>query len=221
MNDDLTLSLTDAELDELDLFLRRHNPEDGPLLDSVHGLLTALVIGPEPARPDEWLPEVLHEPFGDAAEGNRILSLLARLNDSIPMEIEHERYEPILGEVDTDEGDSALSAAGWCHGFAHGINLRAELWETRIEQDADLMRLLGPVVALAVDAGALGTEEDVEPLDDAEYDACLAQLPETVGALAEYWRVHPPTTREQAASGSAASIEFDVPPGRRGGRWLH
>ncbi len=221
MNDDLTLSLTDAELDELDLFLRRHNPEDGPLLDGVHGLLTALMVGPEPARPDEWLPEVLHEPFGDADEGNRILSLLARLNDSIPMEIEHERYEPILGEVDTDDGDSALSAAGWCHGFAHGINLRAELWETRLEQDQELMQLLGPVVALAIDSGALDTDEPVEPLDEASYDGFLAQLPETVGALAEYWRVHPPTAREQAAAGGAASIEFDVPPGRRGGRWLH
>ncbi|WP_297927595.1 YecA family protein [Metallibacterium sp.] len=221
MNDDLALSLTDAELDELDLFLRRHNTDDGPLLDGVHGLLTALLIGPEPARPDEWLPEVLHETFDDAAEGNHILSLLARLSDSIPLEIEHERYEPILDEVDTDEGDSALSAAGWCHGFAQGINLRAELWELRLEQDAELMRLLNPVVVLAIESGALATDDEVEALDDAEYDSYLAQLPETVGALAEYWRVHPPTTREQAATGSASSVEFRVPPGRRGGRWLH
>ena len=221
MNDDSTLSLSDAELDELDLFLRRHNTEDGPLLDGVHGLLTALSVGPEPARPDEWLPEVLHAPFADAAEGNRILGLLARLNDSIAVEIEDERYEPILGEVDTDEGGSALSAAGWCHGFAHGINLRAGLWETRLEQDQELMQLLGPVVALAIDAGALDSDDAVEPLDDATYDGFLAELPDTVGALAEYWRVHPPTAREQALAGGAGGHGTGTAAGRRGGRLLH
>ncbi len=221
MNDDLTLSLTDAEMDELDLFLRRHNCEEGPLLDGVHGLLTALSVGPEPARPDEWLPEVLHEPFADAAEGNRILTLLARLNDSIVMEIEHERYEPILGEVDTDTGDTALSAAGWCHGFAHGINLRADLWEARLAEDHELMQLLGPVVALAIDSGALGTEEPVDPLDDVSYDGFLSQLPEAVGALAEYWRVHPPTLREQVLAGAGGGGTPGPNAGRRGGQLLH
>ncbi len=220
MNDDPNLPLTDAELDELDLFLRRHNEDEGPLLDGVHGLLTALNIGPQPPFPDEWLPEVLHAPFADGAEGKRILSLLARLNDSIPMEIEHECYEPILGEVDTDDGGSAISAEGWCYGFAHGINLRAELWESRMEQDGELMQMLQPVVALAIDAGALETEEAIEPLDDASYEGLVADLPGTVGALAHYWRVHPPTLREQREHGAAAA-DSPAAPGRRSGRLLH
>src|SRR5690606_18704958 len=115
---DWPASLSDSELEELDQFLRAHPGEDHLLLDGVHGLLTSLAIGPSPATPDEWLPEVLHEPFADIDEGERILTLLARLNDSVTLEIETGAYEPILGEIDTDDGGSAFTARGWCEGLA-------------------------------------------------------------------------------------------------------
>ncbi len=71
--------LDDVELEELDQFLRAHAGEDALLLDGVHGLLSAIAIGPEQATPEEWLPEVLHDPFDDEDEGKRVLELLARL----------------------------------------------------------------------------------------------------------------------------------------------
>jgi yecA family protein len=76
-------SLDDNELAELDRYLRAHSGEGDLLLDGVHGLLSALAVGPLLVLPDEWLPEVLHEPFADEDEGNRVLALLAKLNDSI------------------------------------------------------------------------------------------------------------------------------------------
>ena len=75
--------LDDIELDELDQFLRAHAGEESLLLDGVHGLLTANAIGPQPAGPEEWLPEILNEPFADAEQGKRVLELLARLNESV------------------------------------------------------------------------------------------------------------------------------------------
>ena len=104
-------SLDDNELEELDRYLRAHVGEGDLLLDGVHGLLSALAVGPTQVLPDEWLPEVLHEPFSDEVEGNRVLALLAKLNDSISAELDVEAYEPILGEVDTETGP-VLSAAG-------------------------------------------------------------------------------------------------------------
>ncbi|MGH8121136.1 MAG: UPF0149 family protein, partial [Rudaea sp.] len=68
--------LDDSELEELDQFLRAHAGEDHLLLDGVHGLLTAVGIGPERIAADEWLPEILHEPFADEDEGRRFLQLL-------------------------------------------------------------------------------------------------------------------------------------------------
>ena len=217
---DWPTTLTDGELEELDLFLRSHAGEDALLLDGVHGLLSAVAIGPERVTPDEWLPEVLHDPFDDPEEGKHILELIARLNESITLELETDSYEPILGEVELDDGDNALSALGWCEGFSRGVDLRAQLWESRLGADSQLTELLGPIMALAVEEGVFTTDADFAPLSEQEYDECLAQLPSAVGAVASYWQEHPPTAGELEGRASAAADSPNLRR-RRGGRWVH
>jgi uncharacterized protein len=217
---DWPVGIDDAELEALDRFLRAHAGEDDLLLDGVHGLLTAIAIGPQAALPDEWLPEVLHEPFADEDEAKQILELLARLNESVELELEADSYEPILGEIELDDGGTALSAHGWCEGFSRGVDLRARVWETRLGADSQLTELLGPIMALAVEEGVFATDADFAPLSEVEYDECLGQLPSAVGAVAHYWRESPPTDEELAAVAAGAS-EGDGPRRRRGGRWVH
>ena len=212
---DWLVSPTDDELEELDQFLRAHTNGEDLLLDGVHGFLTALAIGPIPAKPEEWLPEVLHAPFLDPLLGERVLVLLARLNDAIAPEIETGTYEPILGELDIEEGAPAFTARGWCEGFSRGIDLRAPSWEGRLGQDSDLMELLSPIIALAIDDGVFESDAEFAPLGDEGYDECLAQIPGAVGAVADYWRSHPPSADEQVATGATEV------PRRRGGRWVH
>lgn len=217
---DWPAELDDSELEELDQYLRAHAGEDHLLLDGVHGLLTAIGIGPEKISPDEWLPEVLHEPFANENEGRRVLELLARLSESVGLEIETDSYEPILGEVELDDGDTALSALGWCEGFSRGVDLRARLWESRLSADSHLTELLGPIMALAVEEGVFATDADFAPLSEQEYDDCLGQLPGAVNAVAHYWVDAPPTPEELAESPHHAAADNE--PGRkRGGRWLH
>lgn len=224
--DDWPSSLTDGELDELDRYLRVHAREDNDylLLDGVHGLLSALAVGPLQVLPDEWLPEVLHEPFTDEAEGNRVLELLAKLNDSISAELDVDAYEPILGEVDTETGPQ-LSAAGWCEGFSRGIDIGAALWEARLADDPDLMEALGPVMALAVDEGVLNADAEFERLSDEEYDDCLGQVPSVLHAVGRYWQEKPATETElEALAQRHAEIvgHDDTPPPRhRSGHWVH
>jgi len=213
-------ALDDAELEELDLFLRSHAGEDALLLDGVHGLLSAIAIGPERVTPEEWLPEVLHDPFTDPDEGKHILELIARLNESVALELETDSYEPILGEVELDDGDTALSALGWCEGFSRGVDLRAHLWETRLGADSQLTELLGPIMALAVEEGVFTTDADFAPLSETEYDECLAQLPTAVAAVANYWQEHPPTDEELKGRASAVENSPNLRR-RRGGRWVH
>jgi uncharacterized protein len=217
---DWPVGIDDADLEALDRFLRAHAGEDDLLLDGVHGLLTAIAIGPQAALPDEWLPEVLHEPFADEDEAKRILELLARLNESVELELEADSYEPILGEIELDDGGTALSAHGWCEGFSRGVDLRARVWETRLGADSQLTELLGPIMALAVEEGVFATDADFAPLSEVEYDECLGQLPSAVNAVAHYWRESPPTDEELAAVAAGAS-EGDGPRRRRGGRWVH
>ena len=213
-------ALDDAELEVLDRFLRAHAGEDDLLLDGVHGFLTAIGIGPQRALPDEWLPEVLHEPFADEDEARSILALLARLNESVELELESDSYEPILGEIELDDGDTALSAHGWCEGFSRGVDLRARVWESRLGADSQLTELLGPIMALAVEEGVFSTDADFAPLSEQEYDDCLGQLPGAVAAVARYWRESPPTTEEVELAAGARS-DGDGPRRRRGGRWVH
>ncbi|MGH8215917.1 MAG: YecA family protein [Rhodanobacteraceae bacterium] len=216
--------IDDAELEVLDRFLRGHagNSDETMLLDGVHGMLTALAIGPDPALPEEWLPEVLHAPFEDPEQGAAVLGLLAKLNDSIPVELDGEVYEPVLGEIDEGEPvHSDLTAAGWCEGFSRGIDLRAAIWESRLEEDSELLEMLGPIMALAVDEGVLSADVPIAKLDDGEYEACLARIPDAVEAVAHYWRVRPPTERERVSGGGASVASFPSLPSRRRGRWLH
>ena len=213
-------TLSDSELEELDQFLRAHAGEEALLLDGVHGLLSAINIGPERAPPEEWLPEVLHDPFADENEGRHILQLLARLSESIGYELETDAYEPILGEIELDDGDTTLSAQGWCEGFSRGVDLRARLWETRLGADSQLTELLSPIMALAVEEGVFETDAEIAPLNEAEYDECLAHLPAAVGAVAHYWREHPPTAEELAARAASAATA-GAPRRRRGGQWVH
>lgn len=216
--------IDDVELEVLDRYLRGHaqDSDETMFLDGVHGMLTALAIGPDPALPEEWLPEVLHVPFEDPEQGAAVLGLLAKLNDSIPAELEGEMYEPVLGEVEPEQiVHSDLSAAGWCEGFSRGIDLRASIWESRLAEDGELMEMLSPIMALAVDEGVLAADVPIAKLDDNEYEACLAQIPDAVEAVAHYWRVRPPTERERTAGGGASSNQFSSLPARRGGRWVH
>ena len=213
-----TQSPTDDELQELDEFLRGRGSDEDLLLDGVHGMLTALAIGPEPPKPAEWLPEVLHEPFADPVEAERVLGLLARLNDSIVSELHAGLYEPILGEVDSEEGEIIYSARGWCEGFSRGIDLRASGWEVRLGHDMQLMELLAPIVALSIEDGVFEPDGDYEHLNDDEYEECLADLPTVACAVADYWRQRPPTSEERIAYDAHVS---DRPQRRRGGRTLH
>lgn len=215
---DWPASLLDIELEELDQYLRAHAGEDHLLLDGVHGFLTSLGIGPSPAMPDEWLPEILHEPFVDVEEGERILTLLARLNDSVLLEIETGAYEPILGEVDSDEGGTTFTSRGWCEGFSRGIDLRAAAWESRLGQDSDLMQYLGPIIALSIEDEVFESDAEFAAMTEEEYDECLARIPEAVDAVAEYWRQNPANEDEHVRRKEG---EPPRPPRRRGGRWVH
>lgn len=214
-------SLDDKELEELDIYLRRHGGDGDLMLDGVHGLLSAIAIGPLEIKPEEWLHEVLHDAFENEDEGNNVLALLAKLNDSINAELDVEAYEPILGEIDTEDGP-LLSAAGWCEGFSRGIDMRATMWESRLAEDPNLMQLLGPIMALAVDEGVLQADAEFDKLTDDEYDECLGQLPEVLNAVGEYWRLNTPTEEEmQAMSKPRSESEDGTPPRQRSGHWVH
>lgn len=214
-------TLDNEELDELHALLLERNGEDGLLLDGLHGLVTALIVGPQPVSPDDWLPLVLdpERAFDSHLQAEHLASLCLRLYTSVEKGLEHMIYEPILSEYEEGNGEPALvvDAHGWCAGFSRGVDLRAHLWEPRLRFDPRLMEIMTPIMALAFSEGLFEDYTDPRwpPLSEGERESCLQMIPSAVIDLYHYWRENPPQLDQ------AVPVAPKRPPRKRGGRWVH
>jgi uncharacterized protein len=222
MSDTAPYGLEPSELDELHEFLGKRADAGGLMLDAVHGLLTAVVIGPDPISASEWLGHVIDQEQGFETEeqANRILALLIRLYNSVVQELDALAYQPIFGEVEMiDSDETELSARGWCEGFSIGVDLRSALWEGRMQQDPELLELLNPVIALAAEEGVFEPidGETIAPLSDDEFENALNGVAGSVADVQQYWRNKPPEISEGLDPHATGKPVLR----KRGGHWLH
>jgi uncharacterized protein len=93
------------------------------------GLMTAIIVGPEPVPQSEWLPLLLNseeEELDD--EDTRLLTgmLLVQYADIIKrLRSRSKPYEPLFWK----DGEGRLVTSDWAHGFLDGMRLREEPWE--------------------------------------------------------------------------------------------
>jgi len=129
--------LSDKEFNELDKFLLSDRcADDGMAMDSLHGYLTALVIGPEVVTLAEWLPHVWgtsakHAPtFKTEKELARIVGLISRFMNEIAItfEVAPKEFQPLFCEFEA-EGQVILDGEAWAWGFWEGMSLRADAWK--------------------------------------------------------------------------------------------
>jgi uncharacterized protein len=221
MDHDLNQPLEDTELEELQQILGSRGDGDGLLLDGVHGLISALIIGPQAVEPEQWLPLIIDDgrPFASVEQAEHSVRLMLRLYNMVVADLDEFSYEPILGQIETESGETALSAQGWCEGFTLGVDQCAELWESRMNSDSRLMQLLGPIVKLSADEGLYEHEagEESAPLSEQEYEDAIDQLGTAVSDVQQYWREHPVDEDDP----DAATDRTPAPPAARGGRSLH
>jgi uncharacterized protein len=160
--------LSDKEFQILDQFLLSdHCADDGMTMDSLHGYLTSLAIGPEEVLIAEWLPRVWGSfaeqgpKFSSAKEGQRITGLIARFMNEvmITFEVAPKEFEPLFCEHEW-EGRMLLDGDAWAWGFWEGINLRAEVWAPI--WDSNIAELVRPIYLL----GAEEVEEEEMALAD-------------------------------------------------------
>jgi uncharacterized protein len=211
--------LDDTELEELHQILIGRGDGEGLALDGVQGLITAVIIGPNPPAAQEWVPRIIDDgrPFVSIEQAERAVQLLLRLHQMVADALEQFTFEPILGQVENEAGEMVMSAQGWCEGFSQGVDLRGELWQSRIADDPRLLEALGPIVQLAADEGVFdqGDGEDVVPLSEAEYEQALSGLAAAVADVQQYWR-------EQASDAASDDAQpRPARPRRRGGPSIH
>jgi uncharacterized protein len=149
--------LSDKEFDELDQFLLSERcPDDAMTMDSLHGYLTAIAIGPEDIMLDEWLPHVwgsdtsIGPSFKHAKESERIIGLIGRfMNEiSVTLEVAPKEFEPLFCQHE-HEGKTLIDGEAWCWGFWEGIELRTDAW-TPIWA-SNLAPLMRPIYLLGAD----------------------------------------------------------------------
>src|SRR5262249_3618923 len=147
-------------------------------LEEVDGFFCALVVGPEPVMPSEYMPYVWggDEPaegpvYDSEAQQHFVLDLFSRYWNAIARRIADDvGHEPFLfAAADRDRGKD------WASGFALGVTLREPAW-TRLIHHRKAAMLLDAIVALS--------EDEILPEVRSEI---IERLPGLVVAIAGFW----------------------------------
>ncbi|QAU35278.1 UPF0149 family protein [Janthinobacterium sp. 17J80-10] len=183
--------LSDKEFDELDKFLLSDRcADDGMTMDSLHGYLTALAIGPQEVMLAEWLPRVWGASgqapqFKTDKECSRIMNLIARYMNEVVMtfEVAPKEFEPLFCEYEF-EGRQVIDGEAWAWGFLEGVDLRADAWEPIWDSNlAPLMRSIHLLGAEEIE------EEDMTLVDEPVKRHKLAiEVEAAIPAIHRYWQ---------------------------------
>lgn len=186
--------LSDKEFKELDQFLLSDRcAEDGMTMDTLHGYLTALAIGPQEVVLAEWLPRVWGADaeqtpkFKNNKECERIVGLIARFMNEIAItfEVAPKEYEPLFCEHEW-EGRPLLDGEAWAWGFWEGINLRVDAWAPI--WSSNLAPIMRPIYLL----GAEEVEEsEMQLVDDPVKRHKLAvEMEAAIPEIYKFWLPH-------------------------------
>lgn len=183
--------LSEKEFDELDNFLLSGRcPEGAMTMDTLHGYLTAIAIGPDTIMPAEWLPHVWGEEPGavptwkNPKEEERIVNLIMRFMNEVlvTFEVAPKEFEPLYCEHEVG-GQTLIDAEAWCWGFWEGMELRPgswdEIWDSEV---ADLMR---PIYLLGADE--IDEEELPEVEDPVKAHKLALEIEANLPAIHRYW----------------------------------
>ncbi len=193
--------VSDKEFTELDQFLLSDDrADDGMTMDSLHGYLTALAIGPEEVLMAEWLPRIWGSAgaegprFKSPKEGERIVGLIARFMNEIAItfEVAPKEFEPLFCEHEY-EGRALLDGDAWAWGFWEGMNIRAEAWEPI--WSSNIAEMVRPIYLL----GAEEIEEsEVTLVDDPVKRHKLAvEMEAAIPHIHRFWQPHRKSAVEQ------------------------
>lgn len=184
--------LSPSEIDALDAFLSSDaTPGTAMALDTLHGYLTAIAIGPTEPALEEWLPRVWSDDgtgapdFSDSDEKNYIISLMERMLEDIRLELDDPDYAfaplvvlPSAGDQRQPDGEM------WCYGFMQAVALFGEAWAPFITSPTG-REMLRPIYLLGADEVSA---EDEDLTRTAQQRAKLTvQIPHAIDRIADHF----------------------------------
>lgn len=184
--------LSAADLNELSDFLDCTSPSGSTMaLDTLHGYLTAIAIGPREPALEEWLPGVWSEDgnclpkFKDVDHEQHIISLIERLLDDIRVNLDDPDYafSPLIAQQ-TAGGRQYPDGEMWCYGFMRTVALFSEDWGSFVTS-SEGRKLLRPIYLLGAD--------EVTPAEEAltqtatQRAKLTGQISHAVDAIADHF----------------------------------
>ena len=109
--------LSEKEFNELDQFLLSdRTPDDTMTMDTLHGYMTAIAIGPETIMPAEWLLKIWGDDpasapkWKNSKEQERIINLIMRFMNEvlITFEVAPKEFEPLYVEHEVEDRKSVV-----------------------------------------------------------------------------------------------------------------
>jgi uncharacterized protein len=183
-------SLTDEEFNRLSNYL---DEADLSAMDieMIDGFFAALICGPEPVAPGEYLPHVWGKEFAFESEGHAhdFLGLLLRhqnaIADGLARSLDGKHvYMPVLLE------DKAGIARGndWARGFMRGMSLRLDSWADLVSSEEYGGSLI--VIMMLYYQNNPDPAMRPPPIPDDKRDEIHAQLAASLAMIYRYFEPH-------------------------------
>ncbi len=194
MNPTAQETFSEADLDRLEELLDSEIFKgEAMLLDELQALLCAIISGPEPIPPSDWLPVVFGDDpaFESEAQTSEIIDLLMRFyNDLAERLAAGDDWELILYPYADDPEE--LDFATWADAYLYGSQLGCNWYDAVGDHAEELTELLQPLFLLSgmLKEDALQRREAWMSAAQEKLAIASAQeeLPELVSAIHDFWR---------------------------------
>ena len=180
--------MTQAQLKNLSSLLTKLDKQSMPI-PTLHGYLSAIVIGPELIQPSEWLPFVFNQEgekpeFDSMDDANQVIGTIMNFYNSIIQDLDADRYKPIF-TISQRSNSNDADPKEWCTGFAEGVALSEESWFDNA--DKGLYNLIMPIYYF-VDGADFNLPDEGQRKEEEFKASMIALIPKAVLALRKYWR---------------------------------
>jgi uncharacterized protein len=176
------------------------SPDNCMGLSDLDGFLTAIVIGPEPIMPSEWLPVVWgnEEPaFKSESQMETLINLImSRYNEIVTaFDADPEKFEPIFWKRSTGE----VIVMDWAAGFLEAVEMRRTAWEPLFSHRRAKV-LLEPLLILG-DDGEHDRERDAGDRWKEFYASRPDVIPNCVLGIYNFWEDYADRRKPQPRRG--------------------
>ncbi|MEP7154701.1 MAG: YecA family protein [Betaproteobacteria bacterium] len=185
--------LTDAEITHLESLLA--SPpfiKQSMGLDEIQGFVCAVLSGPEPVAPEQWLPAVLGNPdYENESQAQEIKALLLRFHAEIAADLRKGESLGLVLNFDAEptanDAEGEYDYGAWCQAYIDGVEFSSVPW-VEAGEDEEIDDLLFPISLLAgeIDPKAL---KQIKPKEMADLlRECREDLPMLAVDIYKYFQ---------------------------------